>query len=48
MAIRFWNVAPNRIRIEIVVHNRGVARSQATPMAQQESPRWQSLPYISA
>jgi hypothetical protein len=43
--IRFWNVTPERVRIEIAVHNRGVVRSQATPMVIQSAPLGAFLPW---
>ena len=43
--IRFSNVAPDRVRIEVVVHNRGTVRSQAQPMVVQSAPLGAFLPW---
>lgn len=43
--IRFWSAAPDRVRIEITVHNRGTVWSQATPLVVQSAPLGAFLPW---
>ena len=43
--IRFYNVAPDRLRIEVTVHNRGVAASRAEPMLLEAAPLGAFVPW---
>lgn len=43
--IRFWSPTPDDVRIEIVVHNRGTARSDPTLMLVQSAPLGVFLPW---
>jgi hypothetical protein len=43
--ISFWNVARNRVRIEVVVHNRGTVRSEPTPIDTRSAPLGAFLPW---
>lgn len=43
--IRFYNIAPDRLRIEVTVHNRGSAASRSEPMLLEAAPLGAFVPW---